>query len=137
MIPAQRLIDEARSWVGVPFLHQGRSRQGIDCIGLVLVAMWRTGALSESYHVADYGRLPHKDRLLNALRLDCARIEHPVPGCLVGIRWTRSVAHVALCTGPTIIHSYEGVGCVVEHSYASRWVRMTHSLWALPGIEYE
>jgi cell wall-associated NlpC family hydrolase len=31
-----RIIEEARSYIGVPWKHRGRSRTGIDCLGLVL-----------------------------------------------------------------------------------------------------
>jgi hypothetical protein len=59
-----------------------------------------------------------------------------VPGALVVIAWTKLAAHVAVFTGETLIHAYESVGRVVEHGYRGRWIRMTHSAWALPGVEY-
>lgn len=31
----ERLKREAESWLGTPFMHQGRGRRGIDCLGLV------------------------------------------------------------------------------------------------------
>lgn len=29
------IVAEARKWLDVPFMHQGRNRQGVDCVGLV------------------------------------------------------------------------------------------------------
>lgn len=31
----ERIVEIARSYVGVPWKHQGRSRTGLDCVGLV------------------------------------------------------------------------------------------------------
>lgn len=31
-----QVVTEARSWLGVRWAHQGRSREGIDCAGLVI-----------------------------------------------------------------------------------------------------
>jgi hypothetical protein len=30
-------MEEARSWIGVPFEHAGRTRAGIDCAGMLVV----------------------------------------------------------------------------------------------------
>ncbi len=32
----RKLCDEARSWVGIRWRHQGRTRRGIDCGGLII-----------------------------------------------------------------------------------------------------
>lgn len=41
MVTRQQVVQEARSWIGVPFRHMGRSRQaGVDCIGFVLCVAW-------------------------------------------------------------------------------------------------
>ena len=31
------IIAAARAWLGVPWRHQGRTRQGVDCAGLVVL----------------------------------------------------------------------------------------------------
>jgi hypothetical protein len=35
----QQIADAARSMVGIRFLHQGRTRQGVDCVGLLAVIL--------------------------------------------------------------------------------------------------
>jgi cell wall-associated NlpC family hydrolase len=127
------VITEARSWLGVPFRHQGRSRSGIDCVGLPIVVCQSLGLLPPSFDVANYGRTPSGE-LVTRLQQHCTRINAPVPGSLLVIAWTKQAAHVAICTGETMIHAYESVGRVTEHGYRGRWVRMTHSVWALPGV---
>lgn len=134
MIPA-RVIDEARGWVGVPFRHQGRDYSGIDCVGLPIVVGQSLGLFDQRLDIANYGRLPTGE-LVERLREHCRPIPKAVPGALVVIAWTKIAAHVAVFTGETLIHAYESVGRVVEHGYRGRWIRMTHSAWALPGVEY-
>ena len=135
MIGPATVIDEARTWLGVPFAHQGRTRRGVDCVGLPIVVGQGLGLVPARFEVANYGRLPSAD-LMRRLMEHCTRIAAPVPGSLVAIAWTKSAAHVAICTGDTLIHSYESVGRVIEHGYRGRWVRLTHSAWALPGVIY-
>jgi cell wall-associated NlpC family hydrolase len=135
MTPAD-VIAEARSYLGVPFRHQGRDHRGIDCVG-VPIAVGRTlGLWPHDWDTATYGRLPTGE-LIARVAEKCRRITAPVPGSLIVIAWTKLAAHTAICTGETMIHAYESVGCVVEHGYRGRWIRMTHSAWALPGVSYE
>lgn len=131
-----RVIDAARSWVGVPFRHQGRDRSGIDCVGLPIVICKDLGVLPAEFDVANYGRLP-TGQIIELLQRQCKKLSEPVPGSLVVIAWDKLAAHVAICTGPTIVHSYQSVGRVIEHGYRGRWLRVTHSIWALPGVRYE
>lgn len=133
---AAAVIEEARGWVGVPFRHQGRDGYGVDCVGLPIVIGRALGLLPPEFDTATYGRLP-TGALIERLSEHCAAIPRAVPGSIVVIAWTKVAAHVAICTGETLIHAYESVGQVVEHGYRGRWVRMTHSAWALPGVRYE
>jgi cell wall-associated NlpC family hydrolase len=130
------VIAEARSYVGVPFRHQGRDRRGLDCVGLVLVVGQTLGLFPRALDLARYGRLPSGELMLR-VQEHCRPLAAAQPAALVIVAWTRVAAHVALCTGPTLIHAYQSVGCVVEHGYRARWLRMTHSAWALPGVDYE
>lgn len=135
MTPAA-VIAEARDWVGVPFVHQGRNSYGIDCVGLPIVVCQALGIIGPDFEITNYGRTPTGE-LLPRLRSYCQPIPKAVPGSLLVIAWTRLAAHVAICAGETMIHAYERVGRVIEHGYRGRWVRMTHSVWALPGVAYE
>jgi cell wall-associated NlpC family hydrolase len=139
MIAAQTLIDEARTWVGVPFLHQGRSRHGVDCAGFVVSLMRNAGELPPGFtDVSNYARRPSTELLALVSRY-CMRASREAPGLLALIRWPKDTmpSHVALLTGPTLIHCYERRRAVVEHSYRGSWQRDTHSLWSLPGVLYE
>lgn len=136
MIPAAAVVAAARGWLGVPYRHQGRSRTGVDCIGLVIVAARDAGAIPPDFDRRVYSRLPHRDELLNHVRENCHQLEVPQPGAMVVIQWTKQAAHVALVGDGTLVHAYQSVGEVVEHGYRGRWLRMTHSTWKLPGVSY-
>ena len=135
-VPAASLVDAARSFVGVPFLHQGRTRQGLDCVGLIIASLTKVGVIYYE-EPPTYSRLPSGDSLIAPLREYCAEASEEEPGAIVAIRFRREITHVGLLTGTTIIHAYEGVRKTVEHGYDRRWRALTVAKWYLPGIVYE
>lgn len=136
MIEPAEVIIEARRWLGVPFRHQGRTRYGVDCVGLVICVAAKLGIIPIDLDRRDYGRTPSRDELANKVREYCEPADDLQPGCIAAIRWNKELAHMAIFTGTTLIHSYENVGGVVEHGYRRRWVRLVDSAWLLPGVNY-
>lgn len=135
MVTADALIAQARTWVGVPFLHQGRTRQGVDCVGLAVAVGLELGLFDASIDRTDYGRLPTGGRLARELAARCKRLAKPQPGALLLMVWNREPVHVALCTGPTLIHALYTAGRVIEHGFRARWPeRVVGSYW-MPGVE--
>jgi len=138
MITVNELIVQARTWIGVPFVHQGRSRYGVDCIGFVMTLMREVGGLPQDFaYSKNYARRPTFE-LFDFISQHFERSAATAPGLMVLIRWPNDqyASHLAILTGPTIIHCYERMRGVVEHSYRGSWRRDTHSLWKLPGIRY-
>ena len=131
----ESVITEARSWVGVKFRHQGRTRNGVDCVGLPIVIFQSLGLIPPRFEITNYGRTPSGE-LEGRIVSHCTPLDRAAPGALVVIAWTQAAAHVAICTGDTLIHAYESVGRVIEHGYRGRWIRLTHSVWGLPGVMY-
>lgn len=137
MITAHDVVAEARAWLGVPFLHQGRSRNGVDCIGYVAAVCAHLGALEPLNNLPhNYARNPQA-LLKDALRM-LGRPTTLEIGCIVLIKWplTKDPSHVGIYTGESMIHCYEAVGRVVEHGYTTPWPERTESLWRLPGVTY-
>lgn len=134
---AQALVDAARSFLGVPFRHQGRSEHGVDCIGLVICARLKLGPWDAVEHDhANYRRNP-KDSLAIALSQFLIPIAGPEVGAIVAIRWPKMKVenHVAIITPTNIIHAYAEVGRVIETGYREPWPRRTVGFYRLPGIE--
>jgi len=135
---AHDVVTAAREWLGVRFLHQGRTRNGVDCIGFVAALAAELAAplfLKNLPH--NYARNPQA-LLEDGLRM-LARPASLEAGALVLIKWPLSphASHVGIYTGTSLIHCYEAVGRVVEHGYTTPWPERTVSLWRIPGVKYE
>ena len=61
-----------------------------------------------------------------------------MPGCLIALKWQRTLAHVALYTDTdTLIHALEQHRPVIEHGFRGMWrTRFAQGAWALPGVRY-
>lgn len=66
-------VRELRTWIGVPWRHQGRTRFGVDCVGLisVLAGVVRGPEFVAQYDRTDYGRKPTQYSLTEALAPFC------------------------------------------------------------------
>ena len=135
-----RTVELARSWIGVPFLHQGRTRAGCDCLGVVIAALQAQGILPPDFERTDYDRHPTaNDQLTHGVQKYCTRLEQPEHGCMLTLTWHKNPPHVALyandrADGPTLIHAdaRKGVERVVEHGYRGPWQRLKAVAWRLP-----
>lgn len=144
MIPAIRLVEEARALLGVPWRHQGRTRKGVDCIGLVLLAAQNAGVdlikVSGINPPRTYSRNPDP-KLYELVHQICKKTEEVSPGCLLFFKFEadKHPRHFGIYTeSGTVIHA-ESVTrrMVIEHGYRAHWKRWTHSAWRLPGVIYE
>lgn len=137
MIAGADIAAEARRWLSIPYVHQGRTRFGVDCAGLVIcvrdaVESWPAGLLA----VRNYARTPSDGVLMEVVSQHCTPLEAAEEGCLLAIRWPlhKHISHLALYAGGSIIHAYQRAGKVVETGYRAHWLRDTASLWRLPGV---
>lgn len=127
MMPAD-FIAAARSYVGVPFHHQGRTRHGVDCVGLVVCAAREIGiALADR---TDYPRDPNGLLPMEMAR-QLAAVESARPGDILLMRFRGEPQHVAILAGETLIHSYASIGRVVEHGQDAKWRRRVVAAYRL------
>lgn len=140
MIPAADLIATAREWVGVPWVHQGRSRTGIDCLGLLIVVGQAHGLIGPHERWTQYRRTPSGGELVAALDVRLERSAELEPGCVMLIRGAVEPQHVAFCAGETMIHAWSRAPKrprVVHHRIDTRWRRLTVGTYRIPGVRYE
>lgn len=137
MITPAQLVAEARRWVGVPYVHQGRSFNGVDCIGLIIcvrsaLAPWPASTLEPR----NYARHPRDGLLLDRIRAHCAQISGAENGAVILIQWptAEEPSHAAIYADGNLIHAYQRAGAVVETGYRAHWPRYTHSFWRLPDV---
>lgn len=115
------VVRAARSYLGAPWRHLGRSAAGIDCIGLVVLAHWDAG--QDVPDPQPYPREPSGHRIIAGLTEAGARrvrageerdgdvllFRVAGVGGHVGIRATHPMLNVA-----SVIHAYQDRGRVVE-----------------------
>lgn len=137
MIERAAIVAEGQRWLGTPYVHQGRSQYGVDCIGFVICVRHAVEAIpSWLTETRTYARQPMHGLLLSRIAAHCTPLDQVEEGCLIVIRWPRmkEPAHVALYGGGNILHAYQKVNRVIQSGYRANWLRDTHSLWRLPGV---
>lgn len=111
------IVESARKYLGVPFRHQGRNILGLDCAGLVVIALLDIGVQVKD--VYGYSVNPHKGRLETAILENPAiseiAITDAIEGDILLIKFHTEPQHVAIKTDIGIIHSTSLIGKVVEH----------------------
>ncbi|MDD3287432.1 MAG: NlpC/P60 family protein [Alphaproteobacteria bacterium] len=121
---ADKMIFAARRCLGVPFHHQGRQPEfGLDCIGLVVVALRAVGA--DVRDQLDYSSRPDGMKLVDALiEHGAVKVGDISPADVLLFRYDNQPQHVALATsGDTMIHSFAPAGRVVETFIGDYWRR--------------
>jgi len=118
----------ARSFVGCKWRHRGRTRFGIDCIGLIVAAMQAGGApLTDRL---DYGREPWNDGLQDELARHYGEAVTDTPRAgdiaLIHLPQNPAPSHVGLIADYqgrlSLIHSASESN-VVEHTLSEDWQR--------------
>lgn len=120
-----QIVTEARTWLGVRWEHQGRTRTGVDCAGLVIKTAHALGLTT--FDTADYERQA-KDETMLALfseHLDAIDIIHAEPGDVVVMRFDNQrhagILGEYIYGGLSLIHAYSMSRKVVEHRLDEVW----------------
>lgn len=121
-------VAAARAMLGVRWKHQGRTKNGVDCAGLVIFALRAIGR--EPVDVVGYGRRPYRNALDAAIS---ANFGDPLPpdtalraGDALLFRDSHAAPnHVGIAGdgphGPTVIHAYAPNREVVEMTIDADW----------------
>lgn len=134
------VVNEARKWKGIPFKHQGRTKNGVDCVGLCLVVGWSLGVYSKDHKA--YSIYPQKDLLkshLDEILIECPKSDIET-GCIVMMKIDIDPQHMAIVCPYSeksfgMIHSYYKRG-VVEHRLSQGWGRRIVTAYKIPGVVY-
>lgn len=126
-----KIADTAKKYLGVPFIHQGRSPEGMDCVGLLVQVANDLGF--EAHDFTAYSLRPQAKQLMKLIGKSCDRVGGvPEPGdilvfALLGPNWPQ---HAAIKTEAGMIHSFRGGPCkVVEVGFDDFWQERLHSTW--------
>ena len=124
-VTCEAIVAEARGWLGVPWRHQGRSRAGIDCVGLV-VQVARALRLSDYDHTV-YGRRAQGQSFVEHFRsnMDGIAIPEAVPGDVLVFADQVYPCHCGFLTErhhqPHLLHAHALRRQVIEEPYAGEW----------------
>ena len=140
-----RVVDEARRWIGTPYVHQASCLgAGADCLGLVR-GVWRAvvGAEPEAAgpYSADWAEATGEERLLAAAGRHLVRLplDDAGPGDVLLFRMRDGAAakHVGILATEglnpgRIIHAYSR-HAVAETSLTDAWVRRIAGAFRFPA----
>ncbi len=143
MVRAERIVAEARSWIGTPYRHQQSCRgAGTDCLGLVR-GVWRevVGGEPEPIpaYTADWSEAFGREDLLTAarkwLRPRCDGAMEQGDILLFRMCEGAVAKHLGIVSrsggSPAFIHAYSGQG-VVESPLSTPWVRRVVGRFSFP-----
>lgn len=144
-IPATRVVEAARSWLGTPYVHQASLKGvGCDCLGLVR-GVWRELQGREPMPLPNYSSVWSETGNEEQLLLAATRCMHPVksgcrqPGDILVFRMrTNALAKHAgiLCGDQYFIHAYQG-SSVASSAFCSFWQRRVAGVFRFPFVEPE
>jgi len=141
-----RIVAEARRYVGMPFQHQGRGRngEGIDCAG-VLISVGKTLGLLPDEDVRNYSRCPNPRLMRGYLQqyFDQIPVVAVTDGDWYYMAFSRQPQHMAMhitryiAGGPVpyILHSYSEAGRCVEHRMTPAWRARVVEAYRYRGID--
>ncbi|MCV0351593.1 MAG: C40 family peptidase [Nitratireductor sp.] len=122
---ADAIVAEARTWLGVPWRHQGRSRAGVDCAGLVVLVA-RTLELADHDSTA-YGRRAQGQGFVEHFRghMEGIAVTQARPGDVLVFADQAYPCHCGFLTErlgrPHLLHAHATRRQVIEEPYAGEW----------------
>lgn len=130
------LSTAARSFLGTPFKHLGRTKEGVDCAGLVILS-----GLACGYTFADrrtYSRFPNEAQLQETLAQSKELVMLPkhtevLKNDIILFRFSEEPQHLGICGGDTLIHSYASAEKVIEHRFADVWKKRIVNIYRIGG----
>lgn len=90
---AEAFVAAARGFLGVPWMHQGRTERGVDCIGLVVLSARAVGL--DAPLDANYGRMQDYRQARRYLDQFCDRVGTAEVGDIVLFK-TSQTLHTAI-----------------------------------------
>lgn len=122
-------LKEARKYINTPFKHQGRNKNGMDCIGIVVVPLREIGFFD--YENKNYRRYGLGGEIIEILTKYCYEIPKSAslePGDILMFSKGKS-QHLAVYTGSGIIHANNSIGKVTEHGLDEYWMSMVSRIF--------
>ena len=136
MVTRDKIVVIARSYLGSPFHHQGRVKDGIDCAGLIFVIGKEIGSPVED---CVYKRKPTRGIIMGQLgkSLDRIDIESALYGDIL-VFWVYKKGydqHLAIKSDKGMIHTYADIGFVAENGLNDFWSKRIMAAFRYKGVD--
>jgi len=138
MLTREVLVAEARKWKDVPWRHEGRNANGIDCVGLPI--MVARGLELFHYDVKGYTREPANLDMLKHFRANMFEksIINVEPGDVIIFSDGKFPFHVGMIAEKygelSLIHAYAGRRKVIEELYLPEWSKRALACFEFHGL---
>lgn len=137
------IVAQALTWLDVRWQHQGRSRAGVDCIGLVIAL--RRELLGLQHDVTGYTRTTSDEAMLLQAASHLRALPYGAPWqpgdvLVLGFHDQRHMGLVAphpAGAGLSLIHAYLPARRVVQTRLDSVWRQRTLGAFAWPELADE
>lgn len=144
MITREQIVAVAKSYKGVKYADQGRSRdEGFDCVGLLITVGNDLGYFGDHFDYKEYGKNPDgetMDRLLNE-HMDKIDISEAQPGDVLSMDFGNSPQHCGFISKVSdrgipywvVVHALRDYG-VVEGRLFSKYLNSVKAVYRLRGV---
>ena len=138
MIRREDIVAAARGWLGVPWRHQGRSRRGVDCVGLLVCVARELGVPVRDFtayarHADTFDFVEHFRRNLKPVRLP-----EKAPGDVLVFAESAYPCHCGILSerygAPHLIHAHALRRRVVEEPLAGEWPARLRLAFRFPHL---
>jgi len=132
----QEYVEAARGWIGTRWVHQGRTRRGIDCVGLLIVAGADVGIAVPD--IPGYRRTPEPKRFVSFIIENSDQQDEIAPGHFGIFRDGNQPCHVGIFAEQngvtTFIHAYAGRKVVMEEPFIHDWPNRIFAIRSIKGL---
>jgi len=132
------IVNAARSYLGVKFRHQGRTRAGIDCVGLLVCVARDLGA--SDYDATGYNRRAQGLGFLHHFQnnLDQISTQDAKPGDVLVFVESIFPCHTGIMSArhdlPHLIHAHAPRGVVLEEPFGDEWRSKLRYAFRFPDL---
>ena len=133
----KELIDEAKSWVGTPYIDQARCKgAGVDCANLIAACTETVGyaPVTLEPYSAQWHLHNTEEKMINILKsYGCEETEELTPGTLITFQFGKVSGHIGIMvSNTTFVHADRTAGKVTEVSLNGAWLRRLSGKFKLP-----
>lgn len=138
-VTREQVVQEALSWVGTPYLHQGLVKGkdgGVDC-AMINIGVFRDFAkkIPASYDPRPYPMQWHlhrsEEKYLDWFHRFGTEVDTPQLGDIVLFKYGRTVSHSGIVVADDVmVHAYRQAGEVILENISAHIERF-HSYWSI------